>query len=352
MTDPQWNDLLQVIRGELLEPLPVGLIVDSPWLPGWAGVAMLDYFADDHRWLQTNLKVVRQFPNILVLPGFWAEYGMCTEPSAFGAKCVWQENAFPSVEKSLHDYAEALRVKKPNCRTDGLLPFVIRRLLRARAAIEAAGHRIRFATARGPLNIASHLLGHSEFLVGIKTHPQETHRLLTVITDFLVDWIGCQADALDSINGIFLLDDLIGFLRDDDFQQFALPYLKRIYDARDVQVRFLHNDAFGLVTARHLAALGVNLFNFSFQHSMPEMRAAAGPSVVLAGNIPPRDVFAQGSPAETRQCTAAMLSSLEDHRRIIVSCGGGVPPDVPSENLNALCSAVAEAQPITSRRPA
>ena len=35
----------------------------------------------------------------MFLPGFWSEYGMCTEPSAFGAKCVWYENAFPSVEQ-------------------------------------------------------------------------------------------------------------------------------------------------------------------------------------------------------------------------------------------------------------
>jgi uroporphyrinogen decarboxylase len=123
--------------------------------------------------------------------------------------------------------------------------------------------------------------------------------------------------------------------------------LKLIYEARDVRVRFLHNDAFGMVTARHLAAMGVNLFNFSFQHSMSEMRAAAGPSVVLLGNIPPRDVLAQGSPADVRQSTAAMINSLEDHRRIIVSCGGGAPPDVPSENINALCSAVAEARLLT-----
>ncbi len=352
MTDPQWHDLLRVIGGELLDPLPVGLIVDSPWLPGWAGAGMLDYFADDQVWLESNLKAVREFPNILFLPGFWAEFGMCTEPSAFGAKCVWQENAFPSVEKSLHDYADIRHVKKPNCRSDGLLPLVIRRLRRCRAAIEAAGHRIRFATARGPLNIASYLLGHSEFLLGIKTQPDEIHRLLTVITDFLVDWIGYQAETFDSIDGIFLLDDLIGFLRDDDFQQFALPYLKQVYESRDVRLRFLHNDAFGMVTARHLAAMGVNLFNFSFQHSVVEMRAAAGPSVVLLGNISPRDVLAQGSPADVRQCTAAMINSLEDHHRIIVSCGGGAPPDVSSENINALCSAVSGARPTTSRRTA
>jgi hypothetical protein len=32
MTDSAWNDLLRIIGGELLDPLPVGFIIDSPWL--------------------------------------------------------------------------------------------------------------------------------------------------------------------------------------------------------------------------------------------------------------------------------------------------------------------------------
>lgn len=338
MTDPQWQTLLRVLRGDMLEPLPVGLIVDSPWLPGWAGVAMLDYFADEQVWLQANLQAVQRFPRILFLPGFWAEYGMCTEPSAFGAKCIWPEAAFPTVQAVLHDYEEIGRLKKPNCRTDGLLPFVMRRLQRCQSAIEAAGHRVRFATARGPLNIASHLLGHTEFLMGLKTNPKEIHQLLTIVTDFLVDWIGWQADTFESIDGMFLLDDLIGFLRDDDFQQFALPYLTRIYESRNVAVRFLHNDASGLITARHLASMRVNMFNFSYNHSLEAMREAAGPSVVLVGNIPPRDVLAQGTPDDVRHSAAEMFGTLKDKRRIIVSGGGGVSGDTSSENLDALCA--------------
>jgi uroporphyrinogen-III decarboxylase len=336
MTDAQWQDLLWTLHGDSIDPPPVGLIVDSPWLAGWAGVSMLDYFGDERVWLEANLLADRRFPQILQLPGFWMEYGMCTEPSAFGAKCIWYKDSFPNVGRVLYDYAEIRRLAKPNCRSDGLPPFVMRRLERCRPAIEAAGHRIRFATARGPLNIASYLLGHTEFFTGIKTHPDEIHRLLTVITEFLVDWIGWQAETFDSIEGIFLLDDLIGFLGDGDFREFALPYLKQIYQSRQVAVRFLHNDAFGLVTARHLEAMGVNLFNFSFNHSLSEMRAAAGPSVVLLGNIPPRDVLAQGTPDDVRRSVAAMLQSIDDKRRIIVSCGGGTPPGTPSENLDAL----------------
>ncbi len=336
MTDPQWQTLLRVVRGELVEPLPVGLIIDSPWLPGWAGVSILDYFADEQTWLNTNLKAVQRFPDILFLPGFWSEFGMCTEPSAFGVRTVFYENAFPNVERSLDDYEEIRRVAKPNCRTDGLLPFVLRRLVRCRGAIEKAGHRIRFAVARGPLNIASYLLGHTEFLVGVKTNPDEIHGLLRVVTDFLVDWITRQCDTIDSIDGIFLLDDLIGFLGNSDFEQFALPYLKQVFECRDVAIKFLHNDAAGLVTARHLPAMGVNLFNFSFNHTLPEIRAAGADSVALVGNIPPRDVLAAGTPDDVRRAVAEMLATVDDRRRIVISCGGGTPPGVSNENLDAL----------------
>jgi uroporphyrinogen decarboxylase len=55
------------------------------------------------------------------------------------------------------------------------------------------------------------------------------------------------------------------------------------------------------------------------------------------GNIPPRDVLGQGTPEMVRQHVAAMLASIDDHRRLIISCGGGTPPGAPSENLDALC---------------
>jgi uroporphyrinogen-III decarboxylase len=337
MTDLQWNDLLRLIGGELLTPMPVGLIIDSPWLPGWHGVAMLDYFNREQVWLEANLAAVRRFPEVVFLPGFWAEYGMCTEPSAFGAKCIFPENSFPGISKNLHGYSEIERLKKPECRTDGLLPFVLNRLRSCRPAIEAAGHKIRFATARGPLNIASYLLGQTEFLIGVKSNPREIHELLRIVTDFLIDWIGLQMDAFETIDGIFLLDDLIGFLGEDDFREFALPYLKAIYQSRRAAVKFLHNDAAGLVTAKCLAEMGVNLFNFSFNHGVEDIRRLAGNSVTLVGNIPPREALADGTPEEVRRSIARMFDGLGDRRRILLSCGGGTPPEAKTENIEAMC---------------
>ena len=82
-----------------LDPLPVGFIIDSPWLPGWAGISTLDYYASDEKWLAANLQAVGRFPEIMFLPGFWSEFGMCTEPSAFGTKCRWAEHELPFADK-------------------------------------------------------------------------------------------------------------------------------------------------------------------------------------------------------------------------------------------------------------
>jgi uroporphyrinogen-III decarboxylase len=340
MTNEQWDKLLAVLAGEVFDPLPVGFIIDSPWLPCWAGLATLDYYASGERWFQANLRAVQTFPDMFLLPGFWSEFGMCTEPSAFGTKCRWAEEELPFADRVLQTINDAAGLEKPNPRTDGLLPFVIRRLAHHQWQMEEAGHRIRFAVSRGPLNIASFLLGTTEFLMAIRTHPEETRRLLGLVTEFIIDWLRYQKECFASIEGIFLLDDIVGFLGAEDFRVAALPYLKQAFGCLDVPVRFFHNDARGLVCAPFLPEIGVNVFNFSFEHSLAEMRDRTGGSVTLLGNIPPRDVLAQGTPEEVVQSVKAALAPLADRSRIIVSCGGGMPPGVSTKNLAAVLSAV------------
>jgi uroporphyrinogen decarboxylase len=339
MTYEQWDKLLAVINGELVEPMPVGFIIDSPWLPGWAGMSILDYFSNEHKWFEANLKAVRRFPEVMFLPGFWSEFGMCTEPSAFGSKCSWPENDLPHADKIITDIKQVNRLVKPNPKTDGLPPFVLHRLKHYQGQIEEAGHAIKFAVSRGPLNVATFLMDSTEFLTAIRTDTEEAHKLLGVVTDFIIDWLGLQAETFPSIDGILLLDDIVGFLGEDDFKEVALPYLARIFQSLDVTVKFFHNDAAGLVCAPYLPQIGVNLFNFSFLHTLTEMKELAGNAVTLLGNIPPRDVLAAGTPEQVRNSVKAALDSVSDRSRIILSCGGGMPPDVSTENIEAFLSA-------------
>jgi uroporphyrinogen decarboxylase len=86
MRDEQWGMLKDILNGEAVSPRPVGFVIDSPWLPNWYGCTILDYFSNDELWLSANMKAVNEFKDIMFLPGFWSEFGMCTEPSAFGAR--------------------------------------------------------------------------------------------------------------------------------------------------------------------------------------------------------------------------------------------------------------------------
>lgn len=347
MTNKQWEQLLAVTRGERLYPPPVGFIIDSPWLPNWAGMTLEQYYSSGKAWLDANLTAVRTFPEVLFLPGFWAEFGMCTEPSAFGARCVFSENDFPFAERIFEgdpmsgDLTGFDRVKPPIAGVSGLTANIIAGLKECRSAIRHAGHDIRFAVARGPLNIAGFLMGNTEFLLSMKMRPDEVHGLLKTISDFLVDWLMVQAQAFDKVDGIFLLDDVVGFCGEEDFLEFAKPYLKRAFSAIDASVRFFHNDAPGLVCAPHLADIGVNLFNFSHEHSITEMRRLAGPAVALLGNIPPRDVLAQGTPEDVRRHVAALVEETKEMPGVILSCGGGMPPGVPTDNILAFLDAAA-----------
>jgi uroporphyrinogen-III decarboxylase len=332
MTDNQWTDLKAVIRGEILSPLPVGFIIDSPWLPNWHGIDILDYFSSDRLWLESNLKAIDTFPDAMFLPGFWAEYGMCSEPSAFGARMAFPRNEFPHAFPSVRSPEEIEALRVPDPQTDGMGPLMLNRLRQNRSAIEQAGHKIRFSVSRGPLNIASYLMGTTEFLLAIMTHPEEIHLLIRKITDYLVGFHDHQATLFPTIDGILVLDDIIGFISGEQFVEFALPYFREIYH-RDVTVKFLHNDASCMESVQYLPEIGINLFNMGFGNNLDELKELTGNQVTMLGNIPPRDVLAQGTTEEVKEAAIQLLKGLKDHSRVIFSCGGGMPPGVSSENL-------------------
>jgi len=342
MTNQQWHLLLDTVSGKSPEKPVTGFIIDSPWLPGWAGVTTLQYYSSEEIWFQTNKKAVETFPDIIFLPGFWSEFGMCTEPSAFGAKMVWNNYSLPHADKIIDSIDKAANLKVPNPKTDGLLPFVIQRLLNYQNPIREMGHEIKFAIVRGPLNIASFLLGTTELMMGFMMDPENSHKLLETITQFSIQWIEYQKEMFPSIEGILVLDDIVGFIGEEECKDFAVPYIKRIFSSIDSKINFFHNDAQGLVSTPFLKEMGVNLYNFSHEHSMTEIRELAGPEVALIGNLPPRDVLAAGTPEQVREETRKMVHEFGDNSRVVWSCGGGMPPDVTTENIKAFKETIDE----------
>lgn len=339
MTDKQWQTLVNVINGEIFDPLPVGLIIDSPWLPNWYGIPILDYFSNDDLWFRANIKAIETFPEVMFFPGFWSEFGMCSEPSAFGARCSFPQNEFPHAHKCIHSVEEISRMAKPDPQTDGLGPLILNRLKINRKRIEDAGHKIRFSVSRGPLNIASFLMGTTEFLTALLTHPEEIHAMIRIITDYLIEWHELQKSSFSDIDGILVLDDIIGFISEEQFREFGLPYFLEIFN-RNVTIKFLHNDANCMESIRCLQEMGVNLFNMGYETDLNQLKELTDNQITMLGNIPPRDVLAKGKPGDVMRSVRESIEGLNEKSRVILSCGGGMPPGVSTENINAFIQTV------------
>ena len=103
---------------------------------------------------------------------------------------------------------------------------------------------------------------------------------------------------------------------------------------------FLQNDSPCKVCAPYLAEIGINLLNFGIQHTINEMKTWTDNKITPLGNIPPRDVLAIGTPEDIEKNTTELIESLHDRSRLILSCGGGMPPEVSSDNIRAFITAV------------
>jgi len=329
-----WERFTTVARGGQADRVPVALIVDSPWLPGYAGIDTLDYFLRPDEWLRINLGLLERFPEVAWIPGLWVEYGMAAEPSAFGARIVWHHDQPPSIEPVRGGLAALADVEPPDPQRHGLMPLVLQRYADAERHLLPEGICVRIVAARGPLAVASWLLGVTELMIALKTRPEAISRLLDTLTDTIIVWLRAQLGVLRAPEGILVLDDVVGMLSPKLFDQFARPRLTRLFHAFDGLIKVYHNDTPCMHLVEPMSTLGFDVFNLSHTMDMAAVQAKM-PGVVLMGNVPPLDVMARGTPdrvcAWARECLRKTGG-----RGLILSAGGGVSPGTSPGAIDAL----------------
>lgn len=329
-----WERFIAAARGETPDRVPVALIVDSPWLPGYAGVDTLDYFLHPDAWWRINRGLLTRFPDVAWVPGFWVEYGMAAEPSAFGARVVWHHDSPPSIEP-LPGGLDALAAMRPADPAEhGFMPLALQLYRATQGRLRAEGLAVRMVAARGPHAVAGWLLGITELMVALKRQPERIAPVLDVLTETVIAWLRAQADAVGGVEGILLLDDIPGMLSPKLFDALAAPYLARIFEAFDGLVRVYHNDTPCAHLLPRLAELPFEAFNFSHETDIAAVQTAM-PRHALMGNVPPLSVMAQGTPAEVQTWARACIEKTGG-RGLILSAGGGVSPGTPAENVDAL----------------
>jgi hypothetical protein len=95
MTQEQWQLLLETVHGKTPAKPVTGFIIDSPWIPGWAGISTLQYYSSGEVWFQANKKAIETFPGVF----FFRVSGRNTEcapnPLHLGQNCAGTITTFP-----------------------------------------------------------------------------------------------------------------------------------------------------------------------------------------------------------------------------------------------------------------
>ncbi|MEJ2551621.1 MAG: uroporphyrinogen decarboxylase family protein [Anaerolineales bacterium] len=339
-----WEAFKQAARLEEPKRVPVGLIVDSPWLPGYAGIDTRDYYLLPDRWYAINKGLLERFPEATWVPGFWVEYGMAAEPSGFGVKMHFYDNRPPAIEPVISDIETWGNASPADPNEHGLMPLVLRLYALAEERLHADGLGIRMVCARGPMAVASFVMGITPLMMGIVKNPQGVTRVLETMTSTIISWLHAQLDTLHQPEGIMLLDDVVGMISKEHYETLVHPHLRRIFDEFDGLIRVFHNDTPCPHLLASLADANFDVFNFSHKIDIGEVKAVMGHRVAVMGNVPPVDVGMRGSPEDVSQWAQTCLDKAAAGGGLILSFGGGVSPETPAENIDALIATAREWQ--------
>jgi uroporphyrinogen decarboxylase len=342
--DNYWHDFKEASGLGSPARVPVALIVDSPWLPGWAGIDTRDYFLYPKKWLQINKSLLDQFPGVVWIPGFWVEFGMAAEPSAFGAKVRFYADRPPAIEPLIEDLEFWSRVKPINPQEDGLMPLVLRLYQELDEQLSADGTPIKMVAARGPLAVASWLVGITTLMESLVMTPAIISKLLETVTTSLIFWLQAQLDCLSQPEGILLLDDLVGMVSPRTYKAHVEPHLQRIFNSFSGLIRIYHNDTPCPRLLEPLTEAGFDVFNFSHETDILLVKESMRHRVALMGNVAPLDLGVRGTPEEVYQAAMDCLQMAAPDGGMILSFGGGVSPGTRPENIRAMIHAVRDFQ--------
>lgn len=337
--DTPWTRFKQAAALGEPDEVPVALIVDSPWLPGYAGINTLDYFLYPEKWLQINLDLLDRFPDALWIPGFWIEYGMVDVPSAFGARMHFHHDRPPSIEPVMTDIDLWVNAPLPDVEEDGLMPFLLRLYDQTERRLQAEGMGINMVAARGPVVNAAFLMGINDLMMGLVMQPEKITRFLDKVTTTIINWLHAQLERVRQPEGIMLLDDVVGMISLKHYEEMVAPHLQRIFAEFDGLIKIYHNDTPCPHLHGALAGAGFDVFNFTHKVDIGQVKREMGHRVALMGNVAPLDLGVRGTPEEVERAALQCLDKAAPGGGMILSFGGGVSPETKPENIDALLQA-------------
>jgi uroporphyrinogen decarboxylase len=233
---------------------------------------------------------------------------------------------------------EKLRVIEP----EEEVPFLVKAIQTVRKELEGKIPLIGFSGA--PFTLASYMIegGHSNNYILTKRMMHQNRAaweaLMNKISEVLIRYLNAQIRG--GVQAVQLFDSWVGCLSPTDYEEYVLPYSKRVIDGIDKGVPLIHFATSNATLLELMRRAGGDVIGVDWRIDIAEAWARIGYEVAIQGNLDPVILF--GSVDLIKRGVKRILDRVGGRPGHIFNLGHGILPTTPVENVAALIDMVHE----------
>ncbi|NVM31566.1 MAG: uroporphyrinogen decarboxylase family protein [Candidatus Helarchaeota archaeon] len=296
------------------------------------GIPAPDIMRDGDKIAEAQIYIARRFN----IPFVITIIDLNVIGEAFGATLTYMPDVIPVHEHPAIEGLEGIDDIEPkDPRRDGRMPQVIKAAERFGQNFSAQGE-LNFGGCEGPITAAGSVWGVENLMRNMIKNPNLVHKVLAACTDTIIDFCNAQIDA--GVQAIGLAEPTASStcISPQFFQEFAVPYLKKITRKVNSPAFLLHvcGESQKLVK---LVSKITNILIFSVDQI--DLRAAkeelGKKFLILLGNVS-TGIMRRGTIAEVEAATKACIGEAMLGGKFILSTGCDIAPGTPPENIETL----------------
>lgn len=297
----------------------------------YTGVKLSTYYNSPEVMLEAQLRAKEIFNRFFnfTINGIAVTYSSYVEASMLGVEIIFPQDNVPMVKRPvLKDIKDVDKLKVLNPYREGLMSRVVNTY---RYMKKKVGNKIpiSFSATEGPITTAVIVRG-QDFFTDLYLYPREAHKLLGLITEVSLMLREVTEKVTETtMKSTGISDDFSGLLSPEQYEEFALPYQKRIYDVFGKEGRRLHSELLRKGHLKFLERLKVTHYDPGTDQYLSIRDIIDEVNIPFSWNLKPSEDVLQGTPQSIK--TKYEQAVAEGAGEIITELCRGIP----QENIQA-----------------
>ncbi|MCB2183378.1 MAG: uroporphyrinogen decarboxylase [Desulfobulbaceae bacterium] len=334
------TNFLRACKGEAVDHTPIWIMRQAGrYLPDYHKVRGKVTFLELCKTPELACEVTLQPVDILGVDAAILFSDILVTPEAMGMDLEFQEKRGPVLPHPVRSQADVdkLIVPDPTDKLGYVMDTI--RLLRKELAQKVP--LIGFCGA--PFTLATYMIegGSSKSFFETKkmmyAAPEIYANMMDKVTDSVISYLQAQAEA--GAQALQVFDSWAGALALCDFEEFALPYVKRIINAlKPAGVPLIYFANNGATLLEKTKTCGADVLGLDWRVQIEEAVKIIGPDIAVQGNLDPCALLLPEDKLEKR--IQRILDGAKGAKGHIFNLGHGILPETPPEKAKFVVDTV------------